>query len=102
MELSERLRSIRLSKNISVYRIAKETGISPNHITDLEHGRRNPSVETLKRLIIPLGITMSELFCEDETVAYLTEKERELIENYRMLPEEKGDFLLQMSSILNK
>ncbi len=102
MEISERLRTIRLAKNISVYRIAKETGISPNHITDLEHGRRNPSVETLKRLVVPLGITMSELFCDDETVAYLSEKERKLVENYRMLPDEKGEFLLQMSSILNK
>ena len=102
MEISERLRTIRLAKNISVYRIAKETGISHNHITDLEHGRRNPSVETLKRLVVPLGITMSELFCDDETVAYLSEKERKLVENYRMLPDEKGDFLLQMSEMLNK
>ncbi len=26
---------------------------------------RNPSVETLKRLVMPLGITLSELFNEE-------------------------------------
>ena len=80
----------------------RETGISPNHINDLEHGRRNPSVETLKRLIVPLGITLSELFNEDDQVSYLSENERELVENYRNLPDEKGKLLLEMSKALNK
>ena len=102
MEVYERIRIIRESKQISVYKMAKETGISPNHINDLEHGRRNPSVETLKRLIVPLGITLSELFNEDDQVSYLSENERELVENYRNLPDEKGKLLLEMSKALNK
>ena len=102
MEVYERIRKIRESKQISVYKMAKETGISPNHINDLEHGRRNPSVETLKRLIVPLGITLSELFNEDDQVSYLSENERELVENYRNLPEEKGKLLLEMSKALKK
>ena len=100
MEVYERIRKIRESKQISVYKMAKETGISPNHINDLEHGRRNPSVETLKRLIVPLGITLSELFNEDDQVSYLTEQERELVENYRNLPDEKGKLLLEISKAL--
>ena len=102
MEIYERIREIRKSKGISVYKIAKETGISPNHINDLECGRRNPSVETLKRLIVPLGISLAELFCENETVTYLTENERKLVENYRSLPDDKGKLLLEMSDALNK
>lgn len=102
MTAMEKIRKLRTAKGLTIYKLSKETGITQNHISDLECGRRNPSLDTLRRLIVPLGISLSELFCEDENVTYLSEKERMLVENYRMLPEEKGDFLLQMSSILNK
>ncbi len=102
MEIGERLRSIRKSKKMSIYKLSQETGISQNHISDLELGRRKPSVETLKRLIVPLGITLAELFNEDTEASILTEKERELIENYRTLPDNKAESLLNLSRLLNE
>lgn len=102
MEIGERLRNIRKSKGLSIYKLSQDTGISQNHISDLELGRRKPSVETLKRLIVPLGITLAELFNEDTEVSFLTEKERELVENYRTLPDNKADSLLNLSRLLNE
>ncbi len=102
MEIGERLRSIRKSKKMSIYKLSQETGISQNHISDLELGRRKPSVETLKRLIVPLGITLAELFNEDTEASILNEKERELIENYRTLPDNKAESLLNLSRLLNE
>ena len=55
IDIAQRIRQIRTSKEISIYRISKDTGISPNYISDLENGRRNPSLDTLERLIVPLG-----------------------------------------------
>ena len=100
MEIGERLRTLRKSKRISIYRLSQETGISQNHISDLETGKRNPSVETLKRLVEPLGISLSELFNEDGVVSVLNENERELVENYRLLPDEKASVLLKLSDML--
>ncbi|MBR3447046.1 MAG: helix-turn-helix transcriptional regulator [Oscillospiraceae bacterium] len=102
IDIAQRIRQIRTSKEISIYRISKDTGISPNYISDLENGRRNPSLDTLERLIVPLGITLAELFSTDDSASYLSEKERQLVENYRLLPDEKGNFLLQMSEMLIK
>lgn len=102
MEVGERIRNIRKSKGLSIYKLSQDTGISQNHISDLELGRRKPSVETLKRLIIPLGITLSELFNENTDVSILTEKERELVENYRTLPDNKAESLLNLSRLLNE
>ena len=102
MEIGERIRNIRKSKGLSIYKLLQDTGISQNHISDLELGRGKPSVETLKRLIVPLGITLSELFNEDTEVSILTEKERELVENYRTLPENKAESLLNLSRLLNE
>lgn len=102
MNIGERILTIRKSKNISIYRISLETGISQNHIRDIEQSRRNPSVETLSRLIIPLGITLSELFNENEHSSFLSKDERQLVENYRTLPEKKAALLLEMSVALNE
>ncbi len=101
MEIGERLRYLRTSKKLSIYRVSQETGISQNHISDLELGKCQPSVETLRRLIIPLGITLSELFNENQEISVLSSEERELIENYRTLPNDKANALLQLSAMLN-
>lgn len=102
MEIGERLRHVRKSKNMSIYRISMETGISQSHISDLELGRRKPSVETLSRLVVPLGITLSELFNENDNISILTEKERQLIEYFRTLPNEKAELLLLLGKTLNE
>lgn len=102
MEIGECIRNIRKSKGLSIYKLSQDTGISQNHISDLELGRRKPSVETLKRLIVPLGITLSELFNENTETSILTEKERELVENYRTLPDNKAESLLNLSRILKE
>ena len=102
MVIGDRLRYIRESKNISIYRISQETGISQSHIRDLERSNRKPSVETLSRLVVPLGITLSELFNENDEVSILTPKERELVEYYRTLSDDKAALLLQLGKSLNE
>lgn len=102
MEIGERLRNIRESKKMSIYKLSQETGISHNHISDLERGTRKPSVDTLRRLIEPLGITLSELFSESDEIIYLSEKERELIHNFRTLSNNQSEILLKLIKSLNE
>ena len=52
-------------------------------------------------MILPLGVTLAELF-NDGDAAYLSDKERRLIENYRTLSEDKSEALLLMSEVLKK
>ncbi len=94
MDIAERLRTIRKSKNISVYKLSQQSGISETHIRDLERGDRNPSFDTLSRLAKPLGLSLSELFNESDTSAFLTKDEKELVECFRMLSKDKADSLL--------
>ena len=100
MNIGERLRFLRKSKNISIYKISKETGISQNHISGIELGKRQPTIDTLSRLAKPLGITLTELFNEDDEAVFLSESEKLLIENYRCLPDDKATVLLNLSSML--
>ena len=94
MDIAERIKSIRKSKGISVYKLAQLSGVSETHIRDLERGDRNPSFDTLSRLSAPLGLSLSELFNESEDMAFLSKDEKEVIDCYRMLSEDRAASLL--------
>lgn len=101
MDLGKRLRELREAKGLTRYRVTMITGISGDHIKGIEEGTRQPTIETLKMLIEPLGVTLAELFNEGE-VTYLSENERRLIENFRTMSKEKSEALLIMSDALKK
>ena len=100
MTIGERLRKLRTAKGLTIYKLSKETDISQNHISAIELNKRQPTIDTLSRLVVPLGISLAELFNEDTEASYLTKSERDLIENYRELPEEKAQILLNLSGML--
>lgn len=85
-----------------MYRITQITGISGHHIKGIEEGTRQPTIDTLQKLLVPLGISIAELFSEETESYYLTEKEKTLIENFRTLDKEKSDTLLLLSDVLKK
>lgn len=53
-ELSNTIGSLvktsRKSKGLSQYRLAKEAGITPVHVREIEHGMLSPRVDTLNKI----------------------------------------------------
>ena len=94
MDISERLKSIRVAKNMSVYKLSQLSGVSETHIRDLERGDRNPSIDTLCRLVEPMGVPVSELFTESNNMTILSDDEKALLDCYRMLSKDKANSLL--------
>lgn len=102
MKIGERLRHYRTSKGFTIYRLSKETDISQNHISAIENDKRQPTIDTLERLISPLGITLAELFNQNTDISFLNEKERQLVENYRSMPADNAELILTLSKKLSK
>lgn len=100
MDIAKRLKDVRKSKNISVYKLSQLSSVSETHIWDLERGDRNPSFDTLSKLAKPLGLSLSDLLKETEDVSYLNNDEKELVECFRMLSKNKADALLQFLKTL--
>lgn len=100
MDIAKRLKDVRKSKNISVYKLSQLSSVSETHIRDLERGDRNPSFDTLSKLAKPLGLSLSDLLKETEDVSYLNNDEKELVECFRMLSKNKSDALLQFLKTL--
>jgi len=102
MELGEKLKYFRESKKMSIYRLALDADISQGHLSDLENGRSQPTISTLKRLLAPLGITLAEFFNEDNEVSILTDKEKELVALYRTMPNDRAEVFMQLGKFLNQ
>lgn len=102
MDYGKKLKSIRENKKISIYRISQETGISQGHISDLENGRNQPTIETLRKILVPLGITLAEFFNENKDVSYLNERETKLLAQFRNMPDDKAELFLQLGKALSE
>lgn len=100
MKIGSRLRQYRQAKEISIYKLSKETDVSQNHISAIENDRRQPTIDMLERLITPMGITLAEFFNDNENVSFLTSNERELIENYRFMSKGNADLIQKLSKAL--
>jgi transcriptional regulator with XRE-family HTH domain len=60
-QLGKRIIYLRKKRKMSQLQLAIESEINKNYISDLERGKRNPSLMILNRIAIALKIDMSEL-----------------------------------------
>jgi transcriptional regulator with XRE-family HTH domain len=67
--IGERLRAERQRSGMTVREIAARIGVSPSLISQIERDKVTPSVSTLWSLVTVLGLTMGDLFAEDEPPA---------------------------------
>lgn len=66
MEIGERLRELRESKDLSQGEIEKRSGLLRVYVSRVENGHTVPSIETLEKLARALEVPMYQLFYEGE------------------------------------
>ena len=54
MKIGEKIQELREQQNLSRYRLSKDTGVSGDHIRGIEEGTRQPTIDTLNRLLLSL------------------------------------------------
>ena len=62
MRLGQKLRHIRKSNGQTLKDLAEATGLSYSHISQIERGQADPSINSLRRIAETLGITLASLF----------------------------------------
>ena len=60
--LGSAIRKARLDKKLTQEKLAELISITPNHVKQLESGRRNPSVKVLNKLVYALNISLDSTF----------------------------------------
>ncbi len=61
-QLGMRIRYLRKQKGLSQLDLSLEAEVNKNYISDLERGRRNPSILLLERICKALDIDLETLF----------------------------------------
>ena len=61
-QLGNRIVYLRKKKKMSSFDLSLEAEINKNYLSDLENGRRNPTLKVLRKIAIALDIDLSELF----------------------------------------
>jgi transcriptional regulator with XRE-family HTH domain len=62
-----RVRQLRLGQGMSIRTLAAKTGFSPSLISQVEHGQVTPSIGSLERIAIALGVGLGKFFSEPNT-----------------------------------
>lgn len=66
-ELGRRLKALIRRKGFRSIRAASfSAGINYSQLSDLIHGRKSPTIETLETIVTALGGTLHDVLCEPE------------------------------------
>ncbi|SDJ44745.1 helix-turn-helix domain-containing protein [Paenibacillus naphthalenovorans] len=91
--IGERIRNIRINKNLTLHQLSQLTGQQASYLTEVELGKRNLSVDSLEKIMNALNIKPGELFDFREIDPDSQEFEtRAILEvHYQFLLEKKSD-----------
>ena len=60
-KLGQNLKRIRLSKDISQGDIARALNVARSFVSDIENGKRNPTLATIAKIAKAIGVTTNAL-----------------------------------------
>lgn len=101
-DVLNRLRTLCNERNWSLYRLAKESGITYSTLNSMFNKSNIPTVATLLKLCDGLGITMSQFFCDDE-ISDLSKSQKECLELWNKLDKQSKKLAISyMSGMLKE
>lgn len=68
MDVIQRLNSLRLERNMSVYRLAELAGVNQSTLANTFSRGTVPSISNLTAICEALGVTLAQFFAEDESI----------------------------------
>ena len=93
----EILKDLRLRKGLTLRALAKEVGISPAYLNQIENGVKIPSFKTLKKLASYYGLEVKDLVVAEKERKYSLEEslEQRILRYLRKLPHEYLEKILE-------
>ncbi|MCR5741598.1 MAG: helix-turn-helix transcriptional regulator [Gammaproteobacteria bacterium] len=92
MDVVKKLNKLRVSRNISVYKLAELTGINQSTLANTFSRGVVPSIGNLEKILNALGSNMSNFFSnESDEVVYLDKKNKQAYDRFMSLPEDVRD-----------
>lgn len=86
-----RIEELCREKNISKYRLARDTNIPYTTIMNSFRNDTMPTISTLERICDGIGITMAQFFAESEEFPDLNEEQKYILSIWGHIPKAKQD-----------
>lgn len=98
MDALARLQQLMDERGWTMYRLAKESGLTESTIANIYRRNAMPSIATLEMICQGFGITLSQFFADEEMVE-LTPELKAVFDNWRSLtPTQKEAMLIVMKA----
>lgn len=90
----ERIERILEDKKISRYRLALNSGIPQSSITNLLNRKNVPTIATLEKICKGMDMTLSQFFAYDDECLNLSPRQKEVLDIWNSLPDDKKDLAI--------
>ena len=82
------------------YQLAERSGLPQSTISSWYRKNMLPTVPSLEKICQAFGITLSQLFAEDDAPVALTESQRTLLEQWNKLSAEQQNALFALIAVM--
>ena len=83
------LTKYRQDRGWTEYQLAERSGLPQSTISSWYRKNMIPTVPSLEKICMAFGITLSQLFAEEENTVSLTDSQKKLLESWSRLTEEQ-------------
>ena len=87
---------LRLQRNWSEYQLAQHSGLSQSTISTWYRKNQIPTIQTLEKVCLGLGITLSQFFATDNDTVSLTASQKELLDCWAALTDTQQALFMQL------
>lgn len=88
--------SYRERKGWTEYQLSERSGLPQSTISSWYRKNMVPTVPSLEKICVAFGITLSQLFAEEEDMVFLDSSQRTLLENWARLSEEQKEVIFSL------
>lgn len=101
MNFSARLQQLMDERGMSIYTLAKRSGVSWNTIKNFfVRNSANPTLQTLELLCKGLGISLAQFFEEGGESVVLTAEQQYLIDRWNTISDEEKQIISNMLDVM--
>ena len=85
MDISSNIKRIREAKNLSQKEVISAIGMGAALYSRIENGKTDPSVSTLMKIAKALGVSMAELFYDNDSLREVSSMDKTLMERVYLI-----------------
>jgi len=85
MNVAERIKEIRTAKKLSQKEVTAAINMGAAQYSRIENGKTDPSISTLEKIAQALGISLSELFAEDDAFNEVNSTDKTVMEKVKLI-----------------